>query len=156
MRIYLAGPDLFRPDVAAWAASVRERLAGHGHQALIPVDGTEVTASGIYRSNLAMIRSADALVANLNPFRGSEPDSGTCFEVGFACALGKPVIGYIDDGRTLRHKIGHADRDGLQVEDFDLPLNLMLAVPCRVVVGGIDAAIVQLSSIDGLDLVDRA
>ena len=145
MRIYLAGPDLFRPDVAAWAAGVRGRLAGCGHQALIPVDGAEVTASGIYRSNLEMIRSADALIANLNSFRGSEPDSGTCFEVGFACALGKPVIGYLDDNRTLRQKIGSADRDGLQVEDFDLPLNLMLAVPCRIVVAGIDAAIAQLS-----------
>lgn len=155
MRIYLAGPDVFRPEAAAWAASVRERLAGRGHQALIPIDGKEATASDIYRTNLEMIRSADAVIANLNPFRGSEPDSGTCFEVGFARALGTPVIGYLGDGRALRQKLGHADGDGLLVEDFDLPLNLMLAIPCRIVVGGIDAAIAQLSAIDLPGLVDR-
>lgn len=82
MRVYIAGPDVFRPDVSTWAEHVRGQLAALGHQALIPIDGNEHTAAGIYRANIAMIRSADALIANLNPFRGAEPDSGTCFEVG--------------------------------------------------------------------------
>lgn len=55
MRVYLAGPDIFRPDADVWAAAVRELLAAHGLQALIPIDGDEVTASGIYRANLKMI-----------------------------------------------------------------------------------------------------
>ena len=30
-------------------------------------------------------------MANLNAFRGHEPDSGMIFEVGFEIALGKPL-----------------------------------------------------------------
>jgi len=154
MKLYLAGPDVFRPDAAAWAEQARTRCAAAGHQALIPLDGVETTAAGIYQANIALIRSADAVLANLDPFRGAEPDSGTCVEVGFALALGKPVIGYLsrDESTTARvaRLQGHAlplrdgrplDADGLFVEDFGLPLNLMLAVPARIVVGGLDAAL---------------
>ena len=151
LRVYLAGPDIFRPDAVAWAASARELLAAHGLQALIPIDGEESTASGIYHANLEMIRSADVVLANLNAFRGVEPDSGTCFEVGFAAAHGKTVIGYLADRRQHKDKVGHdhgalpLDADGLRVEDFGLPLNLMLAISCRLVFGDLAAAADELA-----------
>ena len=150
LRVYLAGPDIFRPDADGWAAAARELLAAHGLQALIPIDGDQVSASGIYHANLEMIRSADAVLANLNAFRGTEPDSGTCFEVGLAVALGKTVIGYLADGRVLKDKVSHDGQtmlaaDGLRVEDFDLPLNLMLAMSCRLVVGDLAAAVAELA-----------
>ena len=150
MKIYLAGPDVFRPDAVAWAAEARRLCQAHGHQALIPLDGVETTAPGIYHANIALIRSADAVIANLNPFRGGEPDSGTCVEIGYALALGKPVIGYADSLVPLRHRM-HAvgpDADGLYrdakgwiVEDFGLALNLMLSVPVQMEQGGIEAAL---------------
>ena len=145
MRVYLAGPDIFRPDARVWAETVRALLAGHGQLALIPIDGDEFTASGIYHANLEMIRSADAVLANLNAFRGQEPDSGTCFEVGFAAAHGKPVIGYLSDGREQKEKV--APGDGLRVENFGLPLNLMLAIPCHIVVGDLNTALAVLSTL---------
>jgi nucleoside 2-deoxyribosyltransferase len=114
-------------------------LAAHGLQALIPIDGGAVTAGGIYRANLAMIASADAVLANFNAFRGDEPDSGTCFEAGYAVAQGKMVVGYLADGRPLKDKVSNAD--GAFVEDFALPLNLMLALSCRLVVGDLAAAV---------------
>lgn len=152
MKLYLAGPDVFRPDAALWADEARRRCANHGHQALIPLDGVETTAAGIYHANIALIRSADAVLANLNPFRGSEPDSGTCVEVGFALALGKPVIGYLDEMETTVERIARlegraldksspVDRNGWHVEHFGLPLNLMLAVPIDLVAGGLEAAL---------------
>ena len=154
LRVYLAGPDIFRADAAHWAAAARQLLAAHGQQALIPIDGDQVTATGIYRANLEMIRSADAVLANLNAFRGSEPDSGTCFEVGFAVAQGKTVIGYLADGRQHKDKVGHDDgqpplaADGLRVEDFGLKLNLMLAISCPLVVGDLKAAVGELARLD--------
>lgn len=154
LRVYLAGPDVFRPDVGVWADAARAVLAEHGRQALIPIDAHDVTAGGIYRANLEMIRSADAVLANLNAFRGGEPDSGTCFEVGFAAAQGIPVIGYLRDGRAQKAKAGQAhsaspvDADGLRFEDFDLPLNLMLAMACRIVVGDLAAAVAELRKLD--------
>ena len=143
MRVYLAGPDIFRADATVWAAAARELLAAHGLQALIPLDGGQVTAGGIYRANLEMIASADAVLANFNAFRGDEPDSGTCFEAGFAVAHGKTVVGYLADGRPLKDKV--SDGDGTLVEDFALPLNLMLAMSCRLVVGDLAAAVAELA-----------
>jgi nucleoside 2-deoxyribosyltransferase len=155
MKLYLAGPDVFRPDAAAWAGRVRELCRAARHEALIPHDDDiPATAAAIYRSNLQRIAAADAVLANLNPFRGAEPDSGTCVEIGYALALGKIVIGYADDLRPLRERL-HAtgpgadgrwrDTAGNAVEDFGLPLNLMLAVPVRLVEGGIDVALKALA-----------
>ncbi|MDA8257459.1 MAG: nucleoside 2-deoxyribosyltransferase [Betaproteobacteria bacterium] len=151
MKLYLAGPDVFRPDAAAWAGQVRELCLAAGHQALIPLEGDgPATAAAIYRSNLRQIAAADAMLANLNPFRGAEPDSGTCVEIGYALALGKPVIGYADDLRPLRERLRASgpgadgrwrDAAGHVVEDFGLPFNLMLAVPLPLVQGGIAAAL---------------
>jgi nucleoside 2-deoxyribosyltransferase len=158
MKIYLAGPDVFRPDASAWAEEARRQCAAAGHLALIPLDGVETTAPGIYHANIELIRAADAVIANLDPFRGCEPDSGTCVEVGFALALGKPVVGYMTDRATSVERVARlfgplhpgasgrlADRDGLLVEDFGLPLNLMLAVPARLVVGGLAEALYTLA-----------
>lgn len=142
MKIYIAGPDVFRPDVARWADQVRALCREHGHEALIPLDAGKATAEGIFRNNLDLIGEADAVVANLNPFRGAEPDSGTCVEVGYALALGKRVIGYLDSLEPMRSRLQavgpdgdgrYRDSAGWVVEDFNLPLNLMLAVPVRLV-----------------------
>ncbi|OHC70541.1 MAG: nucleoside 2-deoxyribosyltransferase [Rhodocyclales bacterium RIFCSPLOWO2_02_FULL_63_24] len=150
MKLYLAGPDVFRPDAIQWAEQVRALCREEGHEALIPLDGDQASAVDIYRSNLRLIGAADLVLANLNPFRGAEPDSGTCVEIGYALALGKPVIGYADSLVPLRHRM-HAvgpDADGLYrdakgwiVEDFGLALNLMLSVPVQMEQGGIEAAL---------------
>ena len=86
MKIYLAGPDVFRPDVAEWANSVRDLCRRYGFEALLPVDHNETTPEKIYQSNIDLIRKAQIVVANLDPFRGPEPDSGTAFELGYALA----------------------------------------------------------------------
>ncbi len=155
MKLYLAGPDVFRPDAKGWAGQVRELCRAAGHEALIPLDDDiPATAMAIYRSNLQCIVGADAVLANLNPFRGDEPDSGTCVEIGYALALGKIVIGYADDLRPLCERLRasgpgadgcYRDATGHVVEDFGLPLNLMLAVPLHLEQGGMDAALRALA-----------
>ena len=156
MKLYLAGPDVFRSDAKDWAGRVRELCRAAGHEALVPLDeDVPATAAAIYRSNLERIAAADAVLANLNPFRGDEPDSGTCVEIGYALALGKFVIGYADDLRPLRERLRATgpgtdgrwrDGAGHAVEDFGLPLNLMLAVPLPLVQGNIAAALKALPS----------
>jgi len=148
MKVYIAGPDVFRPDAPDWAEAVRAQCLALGFEALIPLDGDASTPAGIYASNIEMIHAADVVVANLNPFRGVEPDSGTCFEIGFALALGKKVIGYIRSPELLRDRVERLqgcpldihgdfalDSNGLRVENFGLSLNLMLAVPVQLVLG---------------------
>lgn len=144
VRVYLAGPDIFRPDALAWAESARALCAQRGHEAIIPLDADATTAEAIFRANIRMLHSADAVLANLNPFWGAEPDSGTCVEVGYALALGKPVVGYIEAAVPMSERIGVIDGEGYRVEGFGLPLNLMLAVPCRLVAGGLAGALAAL------------
>jgi len=148
VKIYIAGPDVFRPDARAWADQVRSVCSRHGHEALVPLDGDETTAAGIYRNNLSLLRVADVVLANLNPFRGHEPDSGTCVEIGYALALGKPVVGYAKALPALRQRVGAgdtADDKGYAIEDFGLPFNLMIGVPVKLVAGDIEVALGRLT-----------
>lgn len=156
MKLYLAGPDVFRADAVAWAGQARAQCRAAGHMALVPLDGDQTTAQGIFHQNLRLLDAADAVLANLTPFRGAEPDSGTCVEVGYALARGKRVIGYAEDLRPLRERLaalpagdGAAwqDAHGNTVENFGLPFNLMLSVPLRLVRGGIAEALAVLAEV---------
>ena len=157
MKIYLAGPDVFRPDALAWADSARALCAVAGHQALVPLDGDAEGAAAIYANNMALIRAADVVIANLNAFRGAEPDSGTCFEVGLAVALGKRVVAFVDSGAPMHERLakmqgqalrqdelGWLDAEGMRVENFGLPVNLMLAQSAQIVVGDFASALQAL------------
>ena len=123
---------------------LRKFIAGNNSEA--------TTAEGIYRANIGLIAEADALLANLNPFRGTEPDSGTVFEIGYAIALGKRVVGYLEDARSQTEKLAGDDRrkgnivdhNGFSIENFGLPVNLMLGIPCEIVEGGLLEALEYL------------
>lgn len=157
-KVYLAGPDVFAPDAQARAEKHKQWCIAHGFEPLHPADGVANTARGIYDANIQLIQKADAVLANLNPFRGAEPDSGTAFEVGYATALGKPVIGYLAGPTTLKDQVKTfygpiyfdesrqqwLDQNECLVEDFNLPLNLMLGISCQVVFGDLLAAIIHL------------
>lgn len=153
MKIYLAGPDVFRPDVLEWAESARESCRRHGYEPLLPIDHGETGPDRIFQANLDLIGKAQVVVANLNPFRGAEPDSGTCFELGYAVALGKAVCGYVTCKETLLARVNRIDKAdparthddrGMAIEDFGLPMNLMLAVPALIVAGGLEDCLRQL------------
>ena len=156
--IYLAGPDVFRPDAAAHGRKLVALCAEYGFTGVFPLEAAlpagmspQALAAHIYHANIAHIDACDAVAANLDFFRGAEPDSGTCFEVGYAVARGKPVVGYVPQSGSFAERIrrqcpqavgeGLVDAQGWQLEEFGLPLNLMLGVPCRVVVGDLRAAL---------------
>lgn len=161
--VYLAGPDVFRPDAGDHGRKLVALCAEYGFRGVFPLEPSlpagmspQELAVRIYRANVAHIDACDAVAANLDFFRGPEPDSGTCFEVGYAVARGKPVVGYLPDAGTFAQRIrlrypqavgeGLVDARGWQLEEFGLPLNLMLGVPCRVIVGDLRAALELLRS----------
>jgi nucleoside 2-deoxyribosyltransferase len=167
-QIYLAGFDVFRLDAAEHGERLKALCIERGLTGLYPSDGglpaglsAQVAARWICDANLALIRTADAVMANLNDFRGAgEPDTGTAFEVGFAVALGKPVWGYRSDERPLVALAAVRTDDqaafcsrGFIVEDFGLPLNLMLACTVELVIG--DAATCLDAIRDALRAVSR-
>lgn len=140
-KIYLAGFDVFAPDAVQRGAKMKMMCAEKGFIGLYPFDNEADTAQAIFAGNCGLIDSTDIVIANLNAFRGAEPDSGTCFEVGYAFAKGKTVYGYLSDARTMCEKLGAQDENGFSVEDFGLPVNLMLAKGARIVEGDFAAAL---------------
>lgn len=148
MRIYLAGPDVFLPAAARRGAALKAACARLGHEGVWPLDPLPQAPASwaalpepqrIALGNEAHIRSCQALVANLTPFRGPNADPGTAFEIGFARMLGLKLAGWTNDPRCLatrtRAWLGPAarrdgdawrDGEGLLVEDFGLTENLML------------------------------
>jgi len=151
MKVYLAGPDVFLSDAPEVGRRKKDICARHGLVGLFPLD-TAIDARPvkdhppdegipaslqIYRGCVAMMEAADAVIANLTPFRGPSADAGTVYELGFMAARGKICAGYsnlpgtyiervdreplLRDGRQI-----HVDRDGNDVEDFELADNLMI------------------------------
>ena len=157
MKIYLAGPDVFRPDAESWAQAAKTLCARYGYKSLTPLDHRETTAEGIFKANIELIKKAQIVVANLDPFRGAEPDSGTVFELGYAHALGKKICAYLMspastvarveafEGRPSRINKGRrVDSTGWAIEDFAMPVNLMIGVPALIVTGDLEACLSAL------------
>ncbi|MGN8646546.1 nucleoside 2-deoxyribosyltransferase [Gracilibacillus sp. HCP3S3_G5_1] len=157
-KIYIAGFHVFRPDGVEYGKKLRNLCQQYRFQGLYPRDrepydnlDKQGKATMIYFANEGLIRKADIVIANLNPFRGHEPDSGTVFECGLAYALGKKVYGFISDNRNMKEKL--ADKlnvengmvDGMLIEDFDLPLNLMLSISSNIIAGTFEQCLQQVA-----------
>lgn len=129
LRLYLAGPDVFRPDAVAQGEFLKALCAAQGVEGLYPLDGTD---TDIRRRCIAMLDEADALVANITPFRGVHMDPGTAFEIGYAEARGKRVFLWSDDPRMVAERITPAaddaerDGEGHLIENFGKAENLMI------------------------------
>lgn len=102
--VYLAGP-LFTQAEWQWNESLATELRSQGLDVILPqatatsmlAGKEEFDAEKIFRQNVADIHRAHFVVAVLD---GPDPDSGTCWECGFAFAMGRPVVGIRTDLRT--------------------------------------------------------
>ena len=143
MNIYLAGPDVFLPDAVEIGRRKAAICARHGLTGLYPLDNAiDIAAAdaslAIFKGNEAMMDAADAIIANLTPFRGPSADAGTVYELGYMAGRGKLCFAYSNDPALYPERVarshtvtkaaaGHLiDHDGLTVEDFGLPDNLMM------------------------------
>jgi nucleoside 2-deoxyribosyltransferase len=131
-RIYAAGPLGFVPYGADYQADdILSRLESAGFDPSDPWD-TPAEAGAVYamgdaanladvqlaneevgQSNITLIRSSDAVLAILD---GADVDSGTASEIGYAAALGIPVVGLRLDSRVTGGN--GAPQVNLQVEAF--------------------------------------
>jgi nucleoside 2-deoxyribosyltransferase len=140
--VYLAGPDVFLPDAIDIGWRKAEICARHGLTGLYPLDNTVELSSGeasllIFKGNEAMMIEADAIIANLTPFRGPSADVGTIYELGYMAGCGKLCLGYSNDPASYVDRIRQftkvssadgrlVDGLGLTVENFGLSDNLMM------------------------------
>ena len=95
-KLYLAGPEVFRPDAIEYARTQRSLCVQYGFVGLHPMDNnidlsdsSMRTATGIYRGDIGQIKACDIVIANCNAFRGALIDDGTAYELGYGNALGK-------------------------------------------------------------------
>ena len=142
MKVYLAGPDVFLPDAVEIGRGKVGLCVRYGLTGLFPLDNeVDLDASNpslqIFRGNEAMMDKADAVIANLTPFRGPGADAGTVYELGYMAGRGKLCLGYSNDPFPYADRVreftkvtsgdgGLKDAQGLTVEDFGLSDNLMM------------------------------
>ena len=98
MKIYFAGP-LFTSAEREWNAVLRDRLVAAGHEVFLPQEQEHdaKTPELTFRNDVVHVDWSDALVAIMD---GEDPDSGTCWEVGYAYAKGKPIVMIRTDFRS--------------------------------------------------------
>ena len=141
-KVYLAGPDVFLPDAVDIGRRKVALCAQHGLIGLYPLENAIDRAASdaslqIFRGNEAMMIEADAIIANLTPFRGPGADAGTVYELGYMAGRGKLCLGYSNDPSSYADRVGEftrvisrngrlVDASGLTVENFGLTDNLMM------------------------------
>lgn len=88
MRIYFTGP-LFSAAERDWNATLTAALRAAGHEVFLPQEQEPgKDAPGIFATDVGGIDWANCLVAIMD---GADPDSGTCWEVGYAYGK-KPIV----------------------------------------------------------------
>lgn len=124
MEIYLAAP-LFSEAERDFNEKVARKLREAGFDVWLPQEslfigeGTLEEKKLIYEADITALKKCDVVVAVLD---GVDVDSGVAFEIGFAAALGKPVMGLKTDHRTFS-----------RFEDINLILEIPLRATCKTI-----------------------
>ncbi|MBM3482762.1 MAG: hypothetical protein FJX66_05635 [Alphaproteobacteria bacterium] len=176
-KVYLAGPDIFlanAKDVAAWQKDVCLR---HGLTPLHPMDNNldlsgdpAALAMRIYQADVGQMVEADAICANMNDFIGADPDSGTCFEVGFFAGFNmalrllkatkpeKPIYGHVDAADTYEERIARwragqsstKDLERWRFSTIDMHINLMMEMAMAssgaFITAGFEACVARIAA----------
>lgn len=99
MRVYVAGP-LFDEGERWWIEKVEQVVVECGHATFLPHRDNppkdQYNVAAIFANDRRGIDECDLVVASLN---GLTTDDGTAWELGYAFALGKPIIGLYTDWR---------------------------------------------------------
>ena len=109
MKLYLAG-SLFTSAERRWNRTLVRLLRKEKFEVFVP---QEIKSSPgvfapkkIFELDRSAIDDCDVVVAWIE---GPDPDSGTCWEVGYASGRGKFVIGYTTDLRFFLADYGRHD-----------------------------------------------
>ena len=152
--LYIAGPECFytRGYDLWWA---QRRLAEyHGFRVVLPTDTSlkldypdlRLNAKEIFEDLKVRVKRTSAIIADLEFFRGCEPDGGTLFEIGMIYAKHGRCYGYTRDIRPMVHKNqGARLRDGVVVDQAgwshpygELPFCPSLIGSTKIVEGGFE------------------
>lgn len=134
LKIFLA-TALFNEAERDFNAKVAAKLRKNGFEVWMAQEapfiheGSWEEKKGIYEGDILTLKESDVVVAVLD---GIEIDAGVAFEMGYAKAIDKPIIGLKTDYRTFS-----------KMEE----INLMLEVPLVKICKSIDEVIDSLKKI---------
>jgi nucleoside 2-deoxyribosyltransferase len=99
MRIYAAGP-LFSTAECNFNTLLANELRLYRHEVFLPQEHEQRSdrPDMIFQSDVAGIEWAECILANLD---GPDPDSGTCWELGYGYATRKLIVVYRTDFRLF-------------------------------------------------------
>jgi nucleoside 2-deoxyribosyltransferase len=145
MRIYLAGP-LFSIAERNFNNELTSLLRDKGYEVWLPQEFEQMTMTPkqIFVKDVEGIDWADVVVANMD---GPDPDSGTCWECGYAYCK-KPVVLFRTDYRA-GYKLG-GDLPEIEKQN-DALYNLMLT---QAATKRLDLPFASLDSV--ADSIDQA
>ena len=101
--VYLAAP-LFSEAECDFNRKLRDEIKSAGFNVFLPQEDSNNVRDEKNRQNIIFNKNVDAIdnsgiiVAVID---GTDVDSGTAWEIGYAFARGKPIIGLRTDFRTL-------------------------------------------------------
>lgn len=123
--IYIAGPECFYTYGYDMLAAMRVRAESLGFGVTLPnshpLDLTnqdkQKRADSIFKDLEVVMNKTTVIIADLEAYRGAEPDSGTVYELGMAYAKGARCYGYSRDKRNVVTKNQGCVLTGEQVFD---------------------------------------
>jgi nucleoside 2-deoxyribosyltransferase len=134
MKVYFAGP-LFTTPERTWNAEVAAALRAAGHEVFLPQEKEPwMDPPGIFAADLGGIDWSDGLVAIMD---GSDPDSGTAWEVGYAYGMKKSIVLIRTDIRGLAGSA--ADYNAMLTKSATARIDLPAASTTEVIAMILDA-----------------
>ncbi len=154
-RLYLAGPLCFYPDGNTMWNANRKEAEFNGFEVTMPNDnkfvseGEQVSqvelASRIFKNTVWGMERTDGIIANLETYRGSEPDGGTVYEMGMAYAQGARIYAFTRDKRTVgvKYQASSYDSDVKGAHDVtghvlghpELPFSVCVTAAAKIIEG---------------------
>ena len=134
VKVFLAAP-LFNDAEREFNSKIAKILRENGFEVWVAQEGPFIKQDAhkekkmIYDGDILALKTSDAVVALLD---GIDVDSGVAYEMGYAKALGKPIVGLKTDYRTFS-----------RMEE----VNLMLEVPLMKICRSLDEVSAYLSKI---------
>nr|WP_302974358.1 nucleoside 2-deoxyribosyltransferase [Enterocloster clostridioformis] len=158
-KIYLADLTRYENDADNIYKSLKNICRENGLEAVTPCDWAEelpkaesanpyTRAAALTENYRCLVKSCDAVLADLNNYRGYECANDVGFECGMGFEMGKKLFGYMDDTRPCIEKIPHLgetaeyrDMTGNNVENFNYPANLMFGSSMKIYKGKLEEVI---------------
>ena len=109
-------------------------------------------AAALTENYCRLVRSCDAVIADLSDYRGYECSNDVGFECGMGFEMGKKLFAYMKDARPCIEKIPHLgeaaefrDMTGSNVENFNYPANLMFGSSMKIYEGNLEQVIERVA-----------